>query len=238
MDEASGNALDAHGSNGLTDNNTVGSATGKINNARDFEADNAEYFSRADNADLSTGDIDFTIACWINFESKGATRPIVQKASGTEVEYALWYSTADDRIRFWVSADGTDWHGTLSDSNLGSPSTATWYFVIAWHDASANTINLKINNGTTSSTSYSSGVFNGGAPFNIGFNGSGGSPAYFDGLIDEVGFWKRVLTSDEMTSLYNSGNGLAYPFSTFDAATFPWAATFNRPPRRTEVISY
>lgn len=32
--------------------------------------------------------------------------------------------------------------------------------------------------------------------------------------LDEVGFWNRVLTPTELTTLYNSGAGLSYPFST------------------------
>ena len=32
-----------------------------------------------------------------------------------------------------------------------------------------------------------------------------------NGIIDEVGFWNRELTSSEVTDLYNSGAGLAYP---------------------------
>jgi hypothetical protein len=31
--------------------------------------------------------------------------------------------------------------------------------------------------------------------------------------IDEVGFWNRVLTPTEITTLYNAGAGLTYPFS-------------------------
>jgi len=33
---------------------------------------------------------------------------------------------------------------------------------------------------------------------------------YFDGIIDEVGFWSRVLTSVEIEALYSSGTGLTY----------------------------
>ena len=44
MDEASGDALDSHGSNNLTDNDTVAASTdGKINGARDFEKGFSEY---------------------------------------------------------------------------------------------------------------------------------------------------------------------------------------------------
>ena len=31
-----------------------------------------------------------------------------------------------------------------------------------------------------------------------------------DGRLDQVGVWKRVLTADERTWLYNSGNGRSY----------------------------
>lgn len=32
----------------------------------------------------------------------------------------------------------------------------------------------------------------------------------FDGRIDEVGIWYRVLTQTDINFLYNSGNGLGY----------------------------
>ena len=31
-------------------------------------------------------------------------------------------------------------------------------------------------------------------------------------MIDEFGFWKRGLTLSEINRLYNSGNGISYPF--------------------------
>jgi len=33
---------------------------------------------------------------------------------------------------------------------------------------------------------------------------------FFEGKIDEVGIWDRALTSDEVSDLYNSGDGLSY----------------------------
>jgi len=35
----------------------------------------------------------------------------------------------------------------------------------------------------------------------------------YNGSIDEVGIWSRLLTDDELTELYNSGAGLQYPFT-------------------------
>ena len=34
-----------------------------------------------------------------------------------------------------------------------------------------------------------------------------GSYSVFNGIVDELGFWNRVLTESEITELYNNGNG-------------------------------
>lgn len=216
LDEASGVRDDAVGQNDLTDNNTVTSGTGKISNAGDFERDNSEYLSRADNTDLSSGNIDFTWAGWVKAESNldsNSGRYIVSKhgASGN-FEYGISHndSATVERFQFNVSSTGSNFVTVNADS-LGTPSLDTWYFVVAWHDATANTINIQVNNGTVDSTSHTTGVFDGNGTFALGSYAQ--TPTnFFDGMIDEMGFWKRVLTADERTELYNSGNGLAYPF--------------------------
>jgi len=220
LDESSGDAIDAHGSNDLTDTNTVGAATGKISGARDFEAGSVERFYHADSTDFSVGDIDFTWAGWFQLESKSTYNIAICKATdkfttGQQIEYRLYYDVLADRFAFTVGNNTTSL--TVEAGTLGSPSTATWYYIVCWHDATANTINIQVNDGTVDSLSYSGGSWDSGGFFFIGLQyadddiGSTWFP--WDGLIDEVGFWKRVLTSGERTSLYNGGAGLAYPFS-------------------------
>jgi hypothetical protein len=203
LDEASGNATDAHGSNTLNDTNTVGAGTGKINGARDFEADNTEFFTIADNADLSTGDIDFTIQAWVNAESFGANRVIIGKwGGGSQREYMLIYFTSTQRFGFQASNDGSA-STTVSANNLGTPSTGTWYHIVCWHDSVNDQIGIAVNNGTPNTAAHSTGVRDGTAPFRIGDRSESSLP--WDGLI---------LSSQDRTDLYNAGNGLAYPFTT------------------------
>jgi hypothetical protein len=38
-----------------------------------------------------------------------------------------------------------------------------------------------------------------------------GTVYYFNGKIDEIGAWTRLLTSTEITELYNLGAGKQYP---------------------------
>lgn len=44
----------------------------------------------------------------------------------------------------------------------------------------------------------------------------------FDGIVDEVGIWSDGLTTGEISALYNSGSGLAYPFSAGATAAQIW----------------
>lgn len=203
LNEASGNALDSHSTNDLTDNNTVGSATGKVGNARDFEADNLELFTKADNADLSTGDIDFHLSGWVQFESQTSTRMIVMKGNDLNGTYEYCVFNFGGSLFFRVESGA-------ASVDVGSSSLAngTWYKFDAWHDSVNNQIGISLNNGTPVTASYSGGVTDNAQAFQIGNDSSLGRP--HDGLIDEVGFWKRVLTSDERTDLYNAGNGLSY----------------------------
>ncbi|MDA2917638.1 hypothetical protein MYX64_12505, partial [Nitrospinae bacterium AH_259_B05_G02_I21] len=79
LNEASGTRSDSHGSNDLTDNNTVGQAAGKIGNAADFIRVNSEYLSIADNADVSAGDVDITWALWVWLDDNTNSHSLIGK---------------------------------------------------------------------------------------------------------------------------------------------------------------
>jgi hypothetical protein len=38
----------------------------------------------------------------------------------------------------------------------------------------------------------------------------GGGSSKYSGLMDEIGVWLRTLTTEEIKTLYNNGNGLPY----------------------------
>jgi hypothetical protein len=222
LNEASSNALDSHGSNTLTPTGgAIGAAAGPngVGGSRDFESGDTEWFAIADNASVSTGDIDFTIEAWVNIESlTGADQDIVSKyeTSGNQREYRLFYNTASARFSFAMSATGTSQSGAILAN--GTPSTGTWYQLIAWHDATNNEMGIAVNAEASPATSaYSSGVFDSTASFQLGARGTTSPSAYFDGLMAKVRLWKRILTSQERTDLYNSGDGLAY--TAFETAT-------------------
>lgn len=212
LNEASGTRDDSHSTNHLSDNNTVTSATGKVGDAGDFEAMNTEFLSLSDNAAMSTGATSFTFACWVQLESTGSENfsTILSKdtvASGHR-EYNLIYEKVANRFSFSAGRTGSTTVDSAIANNFGAPSLATWYFIVAWYDRDLDTVNIQVNNGTANSAAKTIDPPDGTGSFFIGKLGN--NQFYWDGLIDSVSFWKRVLTSDEKTQLYNSGNGLDY----------------------------
>jgi hypothetical protein len=92
---------------------------------------------------------------------------------------------------------------------------SVWYHVVVTFDRSGNAlmyVNGVLQTDTENiSAGISTSIVNTNN-FNIGQIGSALSGYYFNGIIDEVGFWTRLLFSDEVLNLYNAGVGLAYPF--------------------------
>lgn len=207
---AGASRFDPIGGNTLASTNTVGQALGKTGFAAQFNSASVRSLSIADNAALSMGDIDFTLSCWVYFDSLAADQYIVSKwrQTGNLREYAIRYSQSANFLQFVCSATGSAVSVSRNFTTLGAPSTGTWYHLVAWHDSVNNTVNVSGNGGATDSTSYSSGVVDSTAAFRLGARDDAAD--FTDGRIDAVGVWKRVLTSAERTALYNSGNGLQW----------------------------
>lgn len=210
LDEASGNALDAHGTGTLNFVSAVGSATGKLNGCRDFEFSSGSYLAALDSVELSTGDIDWSMQAWVQLESKQSPlMTIASKWSGVTAtsEYILYWDSTADKFIFTVYGSGGVSTGVTA-SNFGAPSIGVWYLVHVWHDSVNNEIGISVNAGTPNTAAHSAGTNDTTQTFFLGI--AEGGLYGWDGLIDEVGFWKRVLTSQERADLYNLGLGLAY----------------------------
>ena len=229
LDESSGNAADSVGSNTLTNVNTATYAAGKINNGVNLELDSSQYLSVADASQTGLNLADsISISLWVNFES---IRTVTNEANTfvakgnidglTQAGYIFWISktATDSKLFFWYRDSVNN---AVNFNATWAPSTATWYHVVAVFDDVAHTGTFYVNGSqqgsTTSSLANNIGP-EGSQPFMIGNHSAAGTDKLFDGLMDEVGIWSRVLTSTEVTSLYNGGAGFAYPFSGGGATT-------------------
>lgn len=211
LEEASGTRVDATGrSNDLTPNNTPGNTTGKVGNAVQLTIASSQWLSRASTSDLAMGNIDFTIAAWVYADSLGIDSYIVSKWSTGSEEYSLGYSNGSGFI-FIIN----NFAKFVIETVVGVPSTATWYFVVAQHDSVSDLVKISVNAGTFR-TAATAGQFPaaGSEGFAVGDSKQAGTASKWNGRIDEVGIWKRALSSAEITELYNSGSGRDYAYIT------------------------
>ena len=82
----------------------------------------------------------------------------------------------------------------------------TWYFIAISYDVNKNHIKFYINGLLTYTATYSqpiSDTENG--PLYIGYSPTG-SVEYSDGLIDDIRIYNRVLTDDEIKTIYNGNS--------------------------------
>lgn len=150
----------------------------------------------------------FTVCGWINHATLAATQYIVGKYTSGQREWSIG-TGASRFIAVRMSGDGTT--QTNQSTTAQSSVAGTWYFLCLRYipaDTGAQ-INIGVNNGTPSTYSYASGLFNGTSRVVLG--GSDVSIASsVDGKLDRFGFWSRPLTAPEITQLYNSAAGLKY----------------------------
>ena len=213
FNEASGNLLDQVGSNDGTPSGVIYGQTGILNDCYLFEGVNdlVNCGNITDTDDITA----FTASFWFKQASQSTSGfdGVMTKGLNTDRSwgFSIFDNEGDDnhRVRVLVNADDE----TVRYSNTVI-STAVWYHVVVtWNGATGRTrlfINgvedFDVNTGATGSvTSTTQAVY-----FGVQ---AGSSPLYFNGNIDEAGFWKRELNDLEIETLY--GNGTPPNYSTF-----------------------
>jgi len=220
FDETSGVRYDSTSNNNdLTDNNTVLYGTGVQENSADFELSNSEYLSISDASQTGLDFTDYSISFWIKLEqlpsTAGTAFEVVSKVFGNgDTGYKIFITTANKiSVYFW----GTGGDGDTTDITTGtvfeSGDVNTWvHIVVTESDADASGSKV-YKNGASQSMSYdgtrATAMGNSSNPFVIG-KASDGSNSYTDAMIDEVSAFNLVLSSTQVTAIYNSGTGLCY----------------------------
>lgn len=209
MLEASGTRVDSQGSNDLTDNNTVGSATGLVYaNAALFVAANSEYLSITDNADVSNdGNGEFFIEAWIYSTSAAGFRAIFAKDNlGAQREYEIYLEAPANNMVAWIwdtAGTGTTWAPTAAVTQNA------WHQIIfGWRSSDSKCYSYYDGGAIVLSAATANPPKDGTAPFLVGAR----SPdIYFEGRIGPVRRWKgREITDGEVADLYKGGEGLVY----------------------------
>lgn len=224
MDETSGSRADVVGSNDLSDNNTVGSTSGKISNAAALVSANSEWLSLPDNADMSLANESISFAGWLYPQNVSGFQVVFSRDNCDSPcnarDYLVYISS--NKINAFVFNGSTSQICGVSQSITQN----AWQFYVFTFDSATDACSSSINDGTVSTNNESSpggNTSNSAITFGIGARPDGSG--YFDGYIDEFGFWKKKLTSGEITTLFNSNAGCTHPFTSCEATPTPTATS-------------
>jgi len=96
--------------------------------------------------------------------------------------------------------------GGLTTTTGKAVSNNTLYHVVVTYTKSSNAMNLYLNNGAADSATFGGGDFSNLNASNFGAEAFANTEK-LHGQIDEFGLWTKVLSSTEITDLYNGGSG-------------------------------
>lgn len=200
LDENTGTSVgDSVGTNTGTWQGTLGSqwTTGKINSGGNFNGTD-NYISTGTN--IPTQSQVFTMAGWVNPTNFTNYMSIMtfNATSGEDFRIStagkLVFSATGSAV--FATSTGTVSAGVFSHVAFTMDSSHNWAYYI---------------NGSASGTGNSSHTFD--LTHNLYIGQEAGFGSNMLGILDELGYWTRALSSSEITQLYNGGAGLQYPFS-------------------------
>ena len=224
LKEESGTRYDSHGSNNLTDYNTVGSATGPRGLYADFNKDNSETLYIPVNADgmLFTNNQDISVSGWFKFDpTTGAVilmscRDRVADEHGFTIVYANQNSSGSRNLQCTLMG------GVITSASFANDLSADkLYFYVVTVDVSSGTGKFLVKDtegntllNSTKTNSNITGLFPHSNNTFLAFNAvptTSGFLTYTSGNAQSVGIWNNKLLSDsEKDYLYNGGSPLFY----------------------------
>jgi len=215
LDETSGSRADSHGAFTLADTGSVSNTTGLISNAASFVLGSSQTLSIANDLGITGGAI--SISLWVKLRNEiasGIWGFAMQGDAGVDVHYFMGYDYNAGTRRVYVNRQRQNTSNNLIQTNT-TLGTSTWHHIVLTYNATTLEGYLDGTSFGTLGTS-GNGAGSGVDIFQVGQESSGysgGTGGYCDANIDEVGVWSRAITSAEVTELYNSGSGKAYPFT-------------------------
>jgi len=208
---AENNANDSVGSNtGTLHGGTY--APGRVGQAFSFDGSTAQYVSvpHASSLDIFGN---HSIAFWV--------KPNALPTAGTSYHLVSKWTNGYEYKKVSIDSDGKVSYflfGTTASSGVTSATALTpgvWTHVVATYDG--ENMKIYLNGVQDASIAAAGDVGDGTGTLYLGYDPDtapylAGGEAYFNGLLDEVGWYNRTLSQTEVTSL-NDGTPAAFGFT-------------------------
>ena len=188
-------------SNGAVSGATWQSAGGHIDGALEFDGSD-DFVVVSDNDDISVGTGDYTIAMWIKPDDVSGVRGLVTKMKdGSDKEFA--FTILNSSLIFDVEKDADNGRAA---SVSGVLSSGSWQHVAVTFEAATKSVHFYCQGieQTLSSNTISSIPDELSNDLYFGRWGGTYDSAYFDGMMDDIRIYTKVLSPTEITSVYNN----------------------------------
>lgn len=151
-----------------------------------------------------------TISVWFNVFSPHIVVPLwVDGTMPNSINLALYNLGTGTDIDLRVRAgDGSSYIEVASTDALADG----WHLITGEYDATNKVVRMSIDGvrGAASSALTGNPPSSNGTNRRLGYNSAIGKA---NGVVmDEIGYWNRLLTDAELLELWNEGNGKFYPF--------------------------
>lgn len=219
---ASSFVQDQNGSNNgtATVNTNTWNVTGKIGTA--FNIDGSGNVVGLGNPAALYPTEAITVSAWIygtNWAGDAGFNTILGSASGLG-----FHVDASGYLSLYIPFTGQGFKFIQSSTTMNQNQ---WYLVGFTYNRTK--LKLYINGSEAASADYTYTMnMNSANPTSLGDENSG-NLRYFNGYLDEVGFWGRALSAAEFTQLWNGGAGITYSFATIPVVSilYPQAIIYN-----------
>ncbi len=160
--------------------------------------------SSSSSLDLS-GTEDFTIAMWVKVNSN-VLGYFFEKESDIQIHNIDSGSGQHTDVNIWLFGGGF----TLNTTNQPL-SYSNWHHVVVKVDRDSGVyiiVDGDIGNATFGSYNSTSESFTANSAVHPCYFESAGPASIFNGELDSMGFWNKLLTDDEISALYHGNNDL------------------------------
>lgn len=198
------------GANSLTvsASDTIGNVAIVQGMGRDFETAEDDYMYGVSNSIVDLGnDTSFTYAMWVTMESGSSFKALFRKPGSFSSTVS-----SGNAVQFVINSVSTN--RTLVGPNIG---TGTNYLLAFIHNATTDVQQIVLFDASgmrTASQAYTEGTTNTGSQVWISAIDTD-TTQNWDGVIGGIAIWHRAVTTNEVATMFNSGSGIAWPFTGF-----------------------
>jgi hypothetical protein len=183
------NDVSGNGNNGV--NNGASFVEGKIGKAGSFDGVNDYVNLKSDLLDEAG---EFSVGMWVRIDSINYYSTLFNKL------YSFFIVITPDRKIMTWKGTGNKWEGSSRLVSNGQLSSGGWHYVVFSSDSENSYIYI---DGKLDKKGNSMGVIPSSSKIEVGYRKTEGTQPY-DGRIDELKIWNRVLSSSEVLNEYQS----------------------------------